>query len=108
ASRREILIRYVTNAPTRALYSVSDATGLLDLIESHKPLGVDDFLKWLPARQEVVRGQINVGSTGKPFFISRIEEMHGGERDQRRKDDSARSAKEAELAFLDRLQRVLA
>jgi hypothetical protein len=105
ASRREILIRYVTKAG--ALYSLSDATSLLDLVESHKPAGVGEFLRWLPARQEVVRGQINVGSSGKPFFISRIEEMHGGERDQRREDDSGRSAKEAELAFLDRLQRVL-
>jgi hypothetical protein len=106
ASRREILIRYVTNAD--ALYSLSDATWLLDLVESHKPGGVGEFLRWLPARQEVVRSQINAGSTGKPFFLSRIEEMHGGERDQRRKDDPGRSAKEAELAFLDRLQRVLA
>jgi hypothetical protein len=107
-ARREILTRYVTNAGARSLYDLSDATWLLDLIESHKPADVDEFLRWLPARQEVVRSQINVGSTGKPFFISRIEEMHGGERDQRAKDDSGRSAKEAELAFLDRLQRVLA
>jgi hypothetical protein len=108
ASRREILVRYLTNAPTRALYSVSDATGLLDLVEGHKPAGVDDLLRWLPVRQEVVRGQINVSSGGRPFFISRIEEMHGGERDQRPTDESSRSTKEAELAFLDRLQGVLA
>src|SRR5262245_39561257 len=96
-SRLEIFTRYLENTVKQGLYSLSDATRLLDLVESHKPRGLDDFREWLPARQEVLRGQINVGSHGKPFFSPRIEEMHGGERDQRPKDDSVLSAKEAEL-----------
>ncbi len=107
ANRREILVRYLENAAERDLYSLADATSVLDLVESYKPAGVDDFLSWLEARQEAVRGQINVGSSGKPFFISRIEEMHGGERDQRPNDESGRSAKEAELRLLERLRTVL-
>jgi hypothetical protein len=106
ASRREILSRYIETAANQDLYSLSDAARLLDVVESHKPLGPEDFRVWLPARQEALRAQINVGSHGKPFFSPRIEEMHGGERDQRPKDDSGLSAKEAELAFVDRLQRV--
>jgi hypothetical protein len=107
ARRGEIFVRYMESAANRGLYSLSDATKLLDVVESHKPAGLDVLQDWLPARQEVLRGQINVGSSGKPFFISRIEEMHGGERDQRPRDDSGLSAKEADLAFLDRLQTVL-
>ena len=105
--RREIFVRYMANAADRHLYSLFDATRLLDLAESHKPAGLDEFLKWLPARRNVLRSQINVGSGGKPFFSPRIEEMHGGERDQRSTDESDLSAKEAELAFIDRLERVL-
>jgi hypothetical protein len=106
ANRREIFIRYIEHAADKSVYSLSDATRLLDIVESHKPSGLAEFQEWLPARQEVLRGQINVGSLGKPFFSPRIEEMHGGERDQRSKEDSGLSAKEAELAFLDRLKLV--
>ena len=104
--RGEILVQYMENAVERGSYSLSDATRLLDVVESHKPAGVDDFLEWLPARKEGLRSQINVGSGGKPFFSPRIEEMHGGERDQRLKDESGPSAKEAELAFVERLEKV--
>jgi hypothetical protein len=106
--RNEIFVRYMTNASARGLYSLMDATRLLDMVESHKPAGIDDLLAWIPARQEALRGQINVGSQGKPFFSPRIEEMHGGERDQRSQGESGVSVKEAELAFLDRLQKVFA
>jgi hypothetical protein len=104
--RREILVQYTERAADQGVYRLSDATRLLDIVESHRPASVADFKAWLPARTEVLRGQINVGSHGKPFFSPRIEEMHGGERDQRPKEDSGVSAKEAELAFLERLKLV--
>jgi hypothetical protein len=104
AKRREILVRYIEHAANHDVYSLSDAIKLLDIVESHKPADLVEFQEWLPSRREALRGQINVGSHGKPFFSPRIEEMHGGERDQRAKADSAVSAKEAELAFLDRLR----
>jgi hypothetical protein len=106
ASRREIFIQYTERAADQGVYSLSDATRLLDIVESHRPAGLADFKAWLPARKEVLSGQINVGSHGKPFFSPRIEEMHGGERDQRPKEDSGLSQKEAELAFLERLQKM--
>ncbi len=43
----------------------------------------------------------------KPFFAARVQELHGGGRDQRHQDDSLISRKQRELAFLDRLQGVL-
>jgi hypothetical protein len=52
-----------------------------------------------PHWQRGLRQEINVGA--KPFFNERVEE-HGGGRDQPRV-----TAKESELAFLERLQRVL-
>ena len=106
AGREKILLRYMQNAADRGLYHLADVTQLLDMVESHKPAGIDDLLARVPIRQEVLRGQINTGSGGKPFFSPRIQEMHGGERDQR-SNEFALSAKEAELAFLARLQSVL-
>ena len=80
---------------------------LLSLVESHKPASVDDLVAWIPRRQEALQEQINVGSGPKPFFSGRAEELHGGERDQRQQADVRVSAKENELAFLNRLQEVL-
>lgn len=103
--RREILERYLTNAARRQMYHLDDAIELLNMAESHKPVDVADLVRRIPSRQDVLRAQINAG--GKPFFIQRIQELHGGERDQRRQDELGVSAKERELAFLDRLRRVL-
>lgn len=105
-ARGGILSRYVANAGSCETYRLDDAIELLNMVESYKPADVADLLARIPPRQEVLRGQISAG--GKPFFIQRIQELHGGERDQRRQDDLGMSAKENELAFLDRLQRVLA
>jgi hypothetical protein len=101
----EILSRYLENAAARGAYLLSDAVELLDMVESHKPANVDELLARIPPRREVLRAQIDSGA--KPFFSARIQEMHGGDRDQRRQEDSGMSAKEREFAFLDRLQRVL-
>ncbi|MDX1414180.1 MAG: SEC-C metal-binding domain-containing protein, partial [Candidatus Promineifilaceae bacterium] len=43
----------------------------------------------------------------KPFFSDRIQEMHGGGRDQRPADKAAVQSKENELAVLDRIQEAL-
>lgn len=105
-ARTAILARYITNAAKRDLYSLEDAIELLNAVESYEPGDLEGLLKRIPPRQDVLRTQINAGS--KPFFSQRVEEMHGGERDQRRQYHAGISAKENELAFLDRLQRVLA
>jgi hypothetical protein len=101
----EIFSRYLVNAAARGAYLIDDAVELLGMVESHKPANVDELLVRIPARRAVLRTQIDAG--GKPFFSARVQEMHGGDRDQRRADEPARSAKEKEFAFLERLQRVL-
>ena len=106
-TRGEILERYLANAIGCAAYSLEDALALLDTVESYKPAYVAGLLAWIPPRQDVLRTQINTGAGGKPFFSPRIQEMHGGDRDQRRQEEEGKSAKELELAFLDRVQRTL-
>ena len=101
----DILSRYLANAAARGAHLPADAVELLDMVESHKPANVDELLARIPPRQQVLRTQIDSGA--KPFFSARIQEMHGGDRDQRRQDESGMSVKEKELAFLERLQRVL-
>jgi hypothetical protein len=106
AGRRDILSRYIANATAQMIYSVSDVLALLDMVESHKPADVDDLLAGIPARKELLRAQISTGGSGKPFFNPRVQEMHGGDRDQRRQEDSGVSAKQNEIEFLSRLEQV--
>ena len=101
-ARRNILVHYVTRAT-----DLSDAVDMLNLVENSKPSDLADLLARIPRRQEVLRELINVGSGSKPFFSERVQQMHGGDRDQRQ-EDPGMSAKQNELAFLERMQEVLA
>jgi hypothetical protein len=103
--RRAILVRYL-NAVGDS-FQTNDAVALLKLVETYEPAGAADLLAQIPHWQQVLRQEINESGT-KPFFNERVEELHGGGRDQRRQDNSRISAKESEQAFLLRLQRVLA
>jgi hypothetical protein len=76
-------------------------------MEAYEPAGISDLLARVPHWQEVLRQQINEAASPKPFFNERVQELHGGGRDQRRQDNSRITAKENELAFLERLQQVL-
>ena len=105
-ARSNILNRYLAAAVSRDIYRLADTVDLLDMVESYKPADVADLIARIPARQEELRAQINAGSGGKPFFSNAVQAMHGGGRDQRRQDDVRTSAKENELAFLDRLHQV--
>ena len=107
-ARDDIFTRYLTTAASRDTYRLADAIELLHMVETYKPADVAGLLARIPPRQEALRGQINAGSGGKPFFSQRVQELHGGENDQRRQEDAGMTAKENELAFLDRLQQVLA
>jgi hypothetical protein len=104
--REQILASYLTNAPSRLMYSLADAVDLLDMVESHKAVSVTDLLAQISDRRNVLKTQISTGSSAKPFFSARIEEMHGGDRDQRSNQSVGMPAKEMELAFLDRLEQV--
>ena len=106
ASRGEILSRYVAESLKRGVYRVDDAVGLLNLVESYKPSGVAELLSMIPHWQELLRKEID-GYGPKPFFNQRAEELHGGDRDQRRQDEARIADKREELEFLDRLQQLL-
>ena len=107
-SRRDILARYLKTATVRDVYQINDAVALLDLVESYKPPDVANLLARIPHLQQVLQQEINTSYSPKPFFSGRVEQSHGGERDQRQQDDTRVVAKKNELAFLSRMLDLLA
>jgi hypothetical protein len=107
-ARREILTHYLTAAAGGEAYRLADVVELLKLAETYQPADVASLLAQIPHWLQVLRQEINDSGGGKPFFNERVEELHGGGRDQRRQNNSRVAAKENEQAFLERLQRVLA
>ena len=103
-ARRDILIRHLQSPSTAE--RPADLLLLLDLVEGLKPASTADLLAYIPRRQEILREQINAGG-GKPFFSERVEELHGGGRDQRSHEHDGLASKESELAFLERLKKTL-
>jgi hypothetical protein len=106
-NRREILIHYLATAASGESYRLDDAVELLQLVETYQPADVDDLLARIPHWQQVLQQEINEAAGAKPFFNERVQDLHGGGRDQRRQDNRRISAKEQERAFLERLQQVL-
>jgi hypothetical protein len=107
-STRNILERYLTNASAHGSYTLDDTLDLLSLAEGRKPASVADLLARIDGWKEALRQQIEVGAGPKPFFSDDVQFMHGGVRDQRQQDDGRLSGKQQELAFLERLSRLLA
>jgi hypothetical protein len=105
-ARSEVLARFLANssAETRA----SEGVALLNLVETYEPADAAELLARLPHWQHVLRHEISQASGPKPFFNERVEELHGGGRDQRRTEDSRVLAKQHEAEFLDRLPALLA
>ena len=106
--RQQILTRFLLNANSEGGEVTSDAIELLKLMETYQPDDLNDLLARIPHWQQVLRQAINDGTGVKPFFNERVEELHGGGRDQRRREAAHLTAKEKEQAFLERLQRILA
>jgi hypothetical protein len=107
AARGDILFRYLISALGGDAYRLEDVIGLLKLAESYEPADVAALLGHLPHWRQVLQQEMNVLANPKPFFTPRIEELHGGGRDQRTTDDLKINAKKDELAFLDRIERAL-
>ncbi len=105
--RGDILVHYLTSAMNAGTYSLGDAVELLKLAEIYEPMHVADLLVRIPHWQQVLEQEINAAGNAKPFFNERVEEMHGGGRDQRQQDNTRRTARQNERAFLARLQQVL-
>lgn len=104
---REILERYLSAIAREGGYSFDDMLELLNLAENRKPKSVADLLESIPRWTEALREQIDKASGPKAFFHPQVEMMHGGGRDQRGQDSLRASAKENEMAFLLRLQKLL-
>lgn len=105
--RRQILSHYLTTATGDDSYRLNDVVELLKLAETYQPADVKDLLARIPHWQQVLRQEITEATSPKPFFNERVQEMHGGGRDQRRPDNSRLAVKENERAFLERLHEVL-
>jgi len=104
--RCDILGRYLAAALGTEDFHPDDAVELLKLAETYEPADTTDLLRRIPHWEKVLRHEINLASHPKAFFNERVEELHGGGRDQRRQDNT--QPKERELAFLARLQRLVA
>ena len=105
-ARRDILGRYLAAALGTEHYRPDDAVELLKLAETYEPADTADLLRRIPHWEQVLRHEITLASNPKAFFNERVQELHGGGRDQRRQDDA--QPKQRELAFLDRLKQLLA
>jgi hypothetical protein len=104
-ARLEVLAKFLAHSAdeTRA----ADAVALLHLVETYEPADAAELLARLPHWQQVVRHEIGQSSGPKPFFNERVQELHGGGRDQRRTEDGRNTLRERELEFLDRLRLAL-
>jgi hypothetical protein len=105
--RRQILVHYLTATTGGDSYRLDDVLELLKLVETYQPADLSDLLTQISHWQQVLRQEINEAASPKPFFNERVQELHGGGRDQRRQDNPRITAKENERAFLKRLQEVL-
>jgi hypothetical protein len=106
APRRDILGRYLAAALGTEHFRADDAADLLKLVETYEPADTGDLLRRIPHWEKVLLHEINLASNPKAFFNERVEELHGGGRDQRRQDNS--EPKQRELEFLSRLKQLLA
>jgi len=105
--RCEILMRYLINAIDGDVYHLADTIDLLKLVETYQLADVGDLLAHIPHWQQVLRREIQVAGSPRAFYNERVQELHGGGRDQRRQNDERIAAKENEQAFLERLENVM-
>lgn len=104
AARRDILTHYLRVRRGTGSQFAADAAELLKLVEIYEPANRQELLARISTWLRVLRQEINESGAAKPFFNERVEELHGGGRDQRRLDNTRVGAKEGEYAFLVRLQ----
>ena len=103
--RCKILRHFTGSSSSAAQEKLEDAISLLKLVETYEPADTADLIARIPHWEQVLRHEISLASNPKLFFNERVEELHGGGRDQRRHD--AAQPKQHELAFLGRLKQTL-
>ncbi len=102
-SRTNLLNDYLQRATASADFRSEDLLTLLRLVETYEPRDLPEFQSRLPGWIEAVRQEGAAAAQPKPFFNERVEDMHGGGRDQRRGADPRAAAREAEWKSLQRL-----
>ena len=105
--RAELLKHYLQRAAAAGELRSEDVVILLRLVEMYEPGNLVEFQSRLPAWIEGVRQEAVAASQPKPFFNERVEDMHGGGRDQRRAVDARGGARDAELEAYRRLLRIV-
>jgi hypothetical protein len=107
-SRRAILERYVAQAQRQTQWALTDLLHVLRLVETYEPATLEEFRERLPGWTEAVRRDANAALNPRPFFNERVEDLHGGGRDQRRAADPKAADRQMELISLQRLGKLLA
>lgn len=102
SSRVPILESFLNQSEVSAESWNEDASRLLRLVETYEPADIPDLLGRIPHWEQVLRHEISAGGSPRPFFNERVQELHGGGRDQRGRSDI--SPQQQELDFLARLR----
>jgi hypothetical protein len=105
-ARGELLHQYLQRATASGEYRLEDVIALLRLAEMYEPADVAELQSRLPGWIEAVRQEASAAMQPKPFFNERVEDMHGGGRDQRRGVDPRAAVREAELESYRRLLQI--
>lgn len=104
--REQILRRFIEASTSTGAERTNDAIQLLRLMETYEPADLADLRSRIPHWEQVLRHEISTGSGPKPFFNERVQDLHGGGRDQRGRANT--SSQQRELEFLHRLKQILA
>jgi hypothetical protein len=107
AARGEMLERLLRKSLSDGNYRLTDAVDLLKLTEDYQLADASALLARIPRWQSLLEEEIRSGGSPKPFFSQTVQQLHGGN-DQRLADEARTTAKEIELAFLERLQKIFA
>jgi hypothetical protein len=105
--RAALLQQYLERSSAQGEFRADDVSTLLRLVETYEPVDIAEFQARLPGWIEAVRQEASAAMQPKRFFNERVEDMHGGGRDQRRGADPRAAAREAELESYRRLARIL-
>jgi hypothetical protein len=100
-ARGAMLVKVLTQS-----YSLKDAVDLLKLMEDYQPADSSALLARIPRWIKLLEEEINSAGGAKPFFSQTVQQLHGGN-DQRQADEARTEAKRMELAFLERVQKIL-
>jgi hypothetical protein len=105
-ARGEMLVRVLTQSMAEGNYRLKDAIDLLKLTEDYQPADSSALLARIPRWITLLEEEINSGGGPKPFFSQTVQQLHGGN-DQRQSDEARTEAKRLDMAFLERVQRIL-